>query len=119
MLSVVDRLQLVGAYSLASLRASIRSLLLPSFNRAAFRGSQTTNWLTWGFKVMQPGSGCSFLEGQRQSSLQSLDELNDRGCFGLQQAFHDQLALSIHHGNRNGGLMNVHADILFLTYTIR
>ena len=26
----------------ASLRASIRSLLLPSFNRAAFRGSQTT-----------------------------------------------------------------------------
>jgi predicted TIM-barrel fold metal-dependent hydrolase len=22
----------------------------------------------------------------------------------------------IHHGNRNGGLMNVHADILFLTH---
>src|SRR2546430_8353712 len=34
----------------ANFRASIRSLLLPSFNRAAFRGSQTTSWLTWGFK---------------------------------------------------------------------
>jgi hypothetical protein len=32
------------------------------------------------------------------------------------RAFHDQPALSIHHGNRNGGLMNVHADILFLTH---
>jgi hypothetical protein len=30
----------------ASLRASIRSLLLPSFNRAAFRGLQTTSRLT-------------------------------------------------------------------------
>ncbi len=32
------------------------------------------------------------------------------------QAFHDQLATSIHYGNRNGGLMYVHADILFLTH---
>jgi len=32
--------------SSASFRASIRSLLLPSFNRAAFRGSQTTRWAT-------------------------------------------------------------------------
>jgi hypothetical protein len=45
-----------------------------------------------------------------------LDELDDRGRLGLQQAFHDQLASSIHHGNRDGGLMNVHADILFLTH---
>jgi len=67
-------------------------------------------------KVVQPGSRRSFLEGQGQSSLQSLDELHNRGCFGLQQAFHDQLALSAHHGNRNGGLMNVHADILLLTH---
>jgi hypothetical protein len=34
----------------ASLRASIRSLLLPSFKRAFFRGSQTTSRLTWGFR---------------------------------------------------------------------
>jgi hypothetical protein len=31
-------------------RASIRSLLLPSFKRAFFRGSQTTSRLTWGFR---------------------------------------------------------------------
>jgi hypothetical protein len=30
--------------------------------------------------------------------------------------FHGQLAARIHHGNRDGGLMNVHADILFLTH---
>ena len=34
----------------ANFRASIWSLLSPSFNRAAFRGSQTTSRLTWGFK---------------------------------------------------------------------
>ena len=34
----------------ANFRASIRSLLLPSFNRAALRGSQTTSRLTWGFR---------------------------------------------------------------------
>jgi hypothetical protein len=45
-----------------------------------------------------------------------LDELDDHGRLGLQQAFHDQLARSIPHGNRDGGLMNVHADILFLTH---
>src|SRR5271167_4860515 len=48
--------------------------------------------------------------------MQSLDELHNRGRFGLQQAFHNQLATSIHHGNGDGGLMNVHADILFLTH---
>jgi hypothetical protein len=48
--------------------------------------------------------------------MQSSDELDDRGCLGLQQTFHDQLATPIHHGNRNGGLMNVHADILFLIH---
>jgi hypothetical protein len=36
--------------SSASFRASIRSLSLPSFNRAFLRGSQTTTWLTWGFR---------------------------------------------------------------------
>src|SRR5439155_12553051 len=48
--------------------------------------------------------------------MQSLDELNNRGRLGFQQAFHDQLAMSIHHGNGDGGLMNIHADILFLTH---
>jgi hypothetical protein len=46
---------------------------------------------------MQPGSRRSFLKGQRQSSMQSLNELHNRGRFGLQQAFHSQLANSIHH----------------------
>jgi hypothetical protein len=45
-----------------------------------------------------------------------LDELDDRGRLGLQQAFHDQLVTRIHHSNRDGGLMNVHADILILTH---
>ena len=48
--------------------------------------------------------------------MQSLDETDDRGCLGLQQAFHDQLDTSLHQGNRDGGLMNVHVDILFLIY---
>jgi len=37
-------------------------------------------------------------------------------ALGLQQAFHDQLAVPIHHGDGDGGLMNIHADILFLTH---
>jgi hypothetical protein len=48
--------------------------------------------------------------------VQSSDELDNRGRLGLQQAFHDQLATSIHHGDRDGGLVHVHADILFLTH---
>ena len=67
-------------------------------------------------KIVQPGSRGPFLESQRQSSMQSLDELDDRARLGLQQAFHDQLAIHIHHGNRDSGLMNVHADILVLIH---
>jgi hypothetical protein len=37
-------------------------------------------------------------------------------AFCLQQAFHDQLATSIHHGDRDGGVVHVHADILFLIH---
>ncbi len=36
----------------------------------------------------------------------------NRGCFGFQHAFHEQLALSILHRSGNGGVMHVHADIL-------
>ena len=35
-------------------------------------------------KIVQPGSRGPFLEGQRQSSMQSLDELHYRRCFGPQ-----------------------------------
>jgi hypothetical protein len=45
-LSVIHRLSCPPRNSSASFRASIRSLLLPSFNRAFLRGSQTTTWLT-------------------------------------------------------------------------
>jgi hypothetical protein len=48
--------------------------------------------------------------------MQPLDELNNRGRLGFQQALHDYLALSIHHGHGDGGLMNIHADILLLTH---
>jgi hypothetical protein len=41
---------------------------------------------------------------------------DNRRRLGLKQAFHDQLARSIHHGHRDGGLMHVHPDILFLTH---
>jgi hypothetical protein len=51
-----------------------------------------------------------------QSFVQSSDELDNRGRFCLQQAFHDQLATSIHHGDRDGGVVHVHADILFLIH---
>jgi hypothetical protein len=38
------------------------------------------------------------------------------GGLGLQQAFHDQLAMNIHHCHGNGGLMHIQADILLLTH---
>ncbi len=47
-------------------------------------------------KVVQPGCRGSFLKRQCQSSLHSLNELHNGCCFGLQQAFHDQLALCIY-----------------------
>ena len=50
------------------------------------------------------------------NSVQSLDEVNDRGRPALQQAFHEKLAMDIHHGSGNSGLMNIHVDILFLTH---
>ena len=52
----------------------------------------------------------------RRSEIESLNELDHRGRLRLQHAFHDQLATRIHPGKRDGGLMNVHADILFLTH---
>jgi hypothetical protein len=48
--------------------------------------------------------------------MHPLDELNNRGRLSLQQALHDQLATSFHHRNRDGGLMNIHTDILFLIH---
>src|SRR5215470_19146573 len=48
--------------------------------------------------------------------LRSLNEVQNRGCFGFQHAFHEQLALSILHGNGDGGGMHVHADILLLIH---
>src|SRR5437762_13331297 len=47
-LAMVDRLEIIEANSSASLRASIRSLLFPSFSRAFLRGLQTTTLATWG-----------------------------------------------------------------------
>ena len=67
-------------------------------------------------QVMQPGSGGSLFEGHRKGSLQSSDEIYDSGRLGLQQTFHDQLARSIHHRHRDGGLVHVHPDILFLIH---
>jgi hypothetical protein len=46
-LAVVYRCELVATLQFRQLfRASIRSLLLPSFNRAFSRGSHTTRWVT-------------------------------------------------------------------------
>src|ERR1039458_3592931 len=45
-----------------------------------------------------------------------MEELQNRGCFRLQNAFHDQLALAIHDRNRDRCLVNIHADILFLVH---
>src|SRR5580704_14611389 len=49
--SVVDRAQQAGAQQFGSFRASILSLLLPSFNKALRRGLQTTISLTWGLST--------------------------------------------------------------------
>jgi len=60
----------------------------------------------------------SFVRNHTQLRSERGDQvkLNNRVRFGLQQAFHKQLAMSIHHGSGNSGLMDIHADILFLTH---
>ena len=101
----------------ASLRASIRSLLLPSFNRAALRGSQTTSRLTWGFR-RSCNQAADVPSSKVSDRVPCSPWMNSMIVLALVSSrhLHDQLALSIHHGHRDAGLMNVHADILFLTH---
>src|SRR5215831_5675925 len=52
-------------------------------------------------------------EGDRQTAAQSCKELENGRSLRLQDAFHNQLASWIHHGDGDRCLMNIEADILF------
>src|SRR5450755_3097879 len=92
--------------SSASLRASIRSLLLPSFSKAIFRGLHTTSSVT-----VQPASPGAFFKRELQIATQPVDKLQNGARFGLDDTFHHHLAGEIQNCDRNAFLVHVHADI--------
>ena len=97
----------------ASFRASIRSLLLPSFSKAIFRGLHTTTSVTCGFsksynQAAQVPSSNVTCKSPRSPSM------NCRMVFAFVSMTHSITILpsGIHHRNRNAFLVNIHADIL-------
>jgi hypothetical protein len=80
----------------------------------AFRGSQTTSRLTSGFRGWFSRGGDVPSSKIRDRARCSPPMNSTIGRLDLQQAFHNQLALPIHHRRRDG-LVHVHAEILFLT----
>lgn len=46
-----------------------------------------------------------------QVTVQPLDTLQDSARLGFDDGFHHQLSIAVHYRNRNGFLVNVHADI--------
>src|SRR5215510_2754825 len=98
--------------SSANLWASIRSPLLPSFSRAAFRGLHTTPSVTCGFsrsynQAAQVPSSNVTRKSPRSPSM------NCRMVLALVSITHSITALptGIHHCDRNTFLVHVHADI--------
>ena len=108
--SVVDRAQQAGAQQLGQFRASILSLLLPSFNKALRRGLQTTISLTWGLSTSYSHAA------QVPSSnvtCSSAHAGNRAQCWiWFPRSTPCQLPRTIYNRNRNCFLVNVQADIL-------
>ena len=67
-------------------------------------------------QVVEPGCPGAFFEGHEQAAAQSREELQKGRGFGFQDGFHDDLALEIHHRDRNRCLMNVEPNILFTAH---
>ena len=97
----------------ASLRASILSLLLPSFNNALRRGSHTSTWCTWGLQqIVEPSRPGPFFPGHMQLAPQTVDKLQNAAGFGFHNRLHHQLATAIEDSDHDRFLVHVHADIL-------
>src|SRR6516225_9377417 len=97
----------------ASLRASILSLLLPSFNKALRRGSQTSTRVTWACsRSYSQAAQLPFFPGHMQLAPQTVDELQNAAGFGFHNRLHHQLATAVQHGDHHRFLVHVHADIL-------
>src|SRR5260370_8507134 len=56
----------------------MRSLLLPTFSSAFFRGSQSNTCVTLGLEQgVQPGGAGAFFEGHMQAAVQTVDKGED------------------------------------------
>jgi len=66
-------------------------------------------------QIMQPG-GRFLLRRLPINFPASLERTLESWPLRLQDAFRDQLARAVHDGNRDRCLVNVHANILFLTH---
>src|SRR5215472_13950439 len=90
----------------------MRSLLLPSFNKAFRRGSHTTTFLTCGFsRSYNHAAPGSFFQRNVQLSVQPRNELQNRAGFRFNDRFHPDLSETIHDCDRNTFLVRVHAYI--------
>lgn len=71
----------------------MRSLLLPTFNRPFFRGSQTNTCVMWGLKqIVQPSCAGVFLESHKQIAAQTLNKPQHRCRFRFEDGLHHQQA---------------------------
>src|SRR5258707_15048814 len=102
-LSVIDRFEMVEAQQLGHQLTGINLVTLA----ALFQQSILT-WITHQHfrdlrlqQVIQPGRPGSFFEGDMQISTQTVDELQNRARFRLDDTFHHGLPSSAYHRNRN------------------
>src|ERR1700757_5167468 len=112
MVSVVDRAQLVVLQQFGEL-ARINAIILIAFLQQSV-SPRIANYQLGdvGFQqVVQPGGPSPFLEGDVYLSTQSINKLQDHARFGLDDAFHRDLAGSIPDRDRNAFLVHVHTDI--------
>jgi hypothetical protein len=94
-----------GAGGDSSRRAATRCQSIPPQVMPQNRSHLGTNAAKERLRSMYSGIGCA----QCSSTITNF-------LTGPQHTFHEQFALSIHHGYRDCGLMDVHADVLFLTH---
>jgi hypothetical protein len=63
-------------------------------------------------QIVEPGGAGALFKGHMQRAPQPRQELENGGRFGLQQAFHHQLAALLQDRDRDRCLMHVQANIL-------
>src|SRR5258708_9129919 len=102
--------QLAGV-NLVTLAALFQQSILTRITHQHFRDMRLQ-------QVIQPGCPGSFFEGDMQISAQTVDELQNRVRFRLDNALHHDLALSVPYRNRNRLLVNIHPDILRVQHRV-